>query len=69
MNMRMKKMKHNIIVRQYLIKNGLRQCDLAKICKVHEATISKWLNRQELPEKKQLELISLIQKAGEQHEQ
>ena len=62
-------MKHNILVRQYLIKYGLRQYDLAEILQVHEATVSKWLNKKELPESKQLELIKVIQKAGEQREQ
>lgn len=61
-------MKHNILIRQYLIRYGLRQSDLAEICKVHEATISKWLNKKELPEEKQLELIALIQKEGERSE-
>lgn len=62
-------MKHNILIRQYLIKYGFRQRDLAEILKVHEATVSKWLNKKELPEQKQIELISKIQRAGEQHEQ
>ena len=62
-------MKNNILVRQYLIKNGLRQSDLAEILKVHKSTISRWLNNKELPESKQLELIKVIQKAGEQREQ
>ena len=61
-------MKHNILVRQYLIKYGLRQQDLAEICKVTEATVSRWLNRKELPERRQLELISIIQKEGEKNE-
>lgn len=62
-------MKHNVLVRQYLMKYGLRQYDLAEILRVHEATVSKWLNKSELPEQKQLELISVIQRAGEQREQ
>lgn len=62
-------MKHNILVRQYLIKYDLRQSDLAKICKVHEATVSKWLNKKELPKEKQAELIAIIQKEGEKREQ
>ena len=62
-------MKHNILIRQYLLKYGLRQYDLAEIIGVHEATVSKWLNKKELPREKQLELISIIQKAGEQGEQ
>lgn len=62
-------MKHNTLIRQYLAKYGLRQCDLAEICKVHEATVSKWLNNKELPEEKQIELIRIIQKEGEKHEQ
>ena len=62
-------MKHNILIRQYLIKYGLRQCDLAEICKVHESTISKWLNKKELPEEKQLEIIDKIQREGNKREQ
>ena len=61
-------MKHNILVRQYLIKYGLRQRDFAEICKVTEATVSRWLNEKELPEERQLELIAIIQKEGERHE-
>lgn len=62
-------MKNNKIVRQYLIKYELRQCDLAKILNVNKSTITRWLNNDELPESKQLELIKIIQKAGEQREQ
>ena len=62
-------MKHNILIRQYLIKYDLRQCDLAEICKVHKSTITRWLNNKELPEEKQIELIRIIQKEGEKHEQ
>ena len=62
-------MKYNNLIRQYLVKYGLSQSDLAKILKVHKSTISRWLNAKELPESRQLELISVIQKAGEQHEQ
>lgn len=62
-------MKHNILIRQYLVKYSLSQKDLAEICKVHEATVSKWLNKKELPKGKQLELIAVIQKAGEKNEQ
>lgn len=61
-------MKHNILVRQHLLKCGLRQYDLAEIMGVHEATVSKWLNKKELPEDKQLELVAVIEKAGEQRE-
>lgn len=62
-------MKHNILIRQYLAKYSLSQKDLAEICRVHEATVSKWLSRKELPEQKQLELISIIQRVGEKREQ
>ena len=63
------KQKHNIIVRQYLVKYGLRQSDLAEIMQVHKSTLSRWLNKKELPKEKQLELISVIQEAGEHNEQ
>ena len=62
-------MKHNILIRQYLIKYGLRQSDLAEILKVHKSTISRWLNKRELTEERQLKLISIIQKEGEKREQ
>lgn len=61
-------MKSNNLVRQYLAKYSLSQRDLAEICRVHEATVSKWLNKKELPEQKQLELITIIQRAGENRE-
>lgn len=61
--------KLNTLVRQYLVKYGFHQYELAEILGVHEATVSKWLNKRELPEQKQLELIAVIQKEGEKREQ
>ena len=62
-------MNYNSLIRQCLAKYGLYQCELADLLGINKATLSRWLNKQELPEQKQLELISVIQKAGEQREQ
>lgn len=54
--------KHNIPIRQYLLENGLVQRDLAAALHVHEATISRWLNKQELSEEKKYLIIGTIKR-------
>lgn len=39
---------------QYLVQNGIKQVDLAKILKVNQSSINKWLYKKSLPSGKHM---------------
>lgn len=61
-------MEHNRLIKQYLVKYGVMQRDLAAALHVHESTVSRWLNKKELSEELQTALISLIRKLAQNKE-
>ena len=52
----------NTKVKVEMTKHGMRQYELAKILGIHENKMSVMLNREELPEEKQNEIIAEIKK-------
>jgi len=58
---------NNSKVRISMLKSGIKQWEVASMLGISESVLSRKL-RDELPEEEQDQIVSLIEKAGDKHE-